>query len=76
MNVESVLSLNIYTWLIYVFKYVKSKFRDSDDDMPVRDTILGEDNVPRQLDKCDEDKSDSSFSESDNERLRFNYIVK
>ena len=43
--------------------------------MPVRDTVLGDENVPTQLEKCDEGKSDSSFIESDNERLKLNYIV-
>ena len=43
--------------------------------MPIRDTILGDENVPTQLEPCDEDKSDSSMSESDNERLRLKYIV-
>ena len=63
------------TWIIYVIKHVIYKFRDSDDEMPVRDTIFGEENVLTQLEKCDEEKSDSSLSESDNERLKLKYIV-
>ena len=65
----------MWTWVIYVFKNLISKFRDSDDEMPVRDTIFGEENVPTQLEKCDEDKSDSSLSEYDDERLKLKYIV-
>ena len=72
---EYISPLNMSTCQTYVIKNVKSKFRDSEDDMPVRDTILGDENVPTQLETCDEDKSDLSLSESDNERLRLKYIV-
>ena len=55
--------------LITVFIMIKCQFRDLDDNNMVQDSIIGEENIPTELEKYDDGKLDSSLSKSDNERL-------